>query len=100
MPPDAHLDALIEKSSIPAQVRDYLLGTTEYVNRLREIVRATGLPRDREERLLDYGKEDLLQAIVDAVGKHGQAGHALQSVISVAMLSEGWDARDVTRSTP
>ena len=77
-------------------MRDYLLGTTEYVNRLREIVQAAHLPKDREERLLALEKEDLLRAIVDNVGKHGQAGQRLRSVISVAMLSEGWDAKNVT----
>ena len=68
----------------------------EYVSRLREIVRAARLPADREARLLALDKEDLLRAIVDNVGKHGQAGQRLQSVISVAMLSEGWDAKNVT----
>lgn len=33
---------------------------------------------------------------MDSVGKQGQAGQGLQSVISVAMLSEGWDAKNVT----
>jgi type III restriction enzyme len=60
------------------------------VNRLREIVQGANLPKDREAALLALDKEDLLRAIVDNVGKHGQAGQALQSVISVAMLSEAW----------
>jgi len=33
---------------------------------------------------------------VDNVGKRGKAGVATQKVISVAMLSEGWDAKNVT----
>jgi type III restriction enzyme len=33
---------------------------------------------------------------VDTVGKRGQAGQDLQKVVSVAMLSEGWDAKNVT----
>jgi type III restriction enzyme len=33
---------------------------------------------------------------VDNVGKRGQAGQDLQNVVSVAMLSEGWDAKNVT----
>ena len=96
MPIDAQLNALINKAPITPAIRDYLLGTTEYVNRLKEIVKAARLPKDREERLLALDKEDLLRAIVDSVGKHGQAGQSLQSVISVAMLSEGWDAKNVT----
>ena len=41
-------------------------------------------------------KEELLREIVDNVGKRGGAGQNLQKVISVAMLSEGWDAKNVT----
>jgi superfamily II DNA or RNA helicase len=93
---ERQLEVLIERAPLSPAVRDYLLGTTEYVNRLREIVKAAHLPKDREERLLAMDKEDLLRAVVDNVGKHGQAGQNLQSVISVAMLSEGWDAKNVT----
>ncbi len=38
----------------------------------------------------------MLREIIDNVGKRGQAGQDLQNVISVAMLSEGWDAKNVT----
>src|SRR3990172_394127 len=38
----------------------------------------------------------LLRETVDTVGKVGKAGEQIQSVISVGMLSEGWDARTVT----
>ncbi|MDP4301851.1 BPTD_3080 family restriction endonuclease [Leptothrix discophora] len=79
-----------------AEIGEKAASSPEYLNRLRDIVRAAGLPKDREERLLSLDKEDLLRAIVDSVGKQGQAGQALQSVISVAMLSEGWDAKNVT----
>ena len=41
-------------------------------------------------------KEELLRELVDNVGKRGQAGQDLQNVMSVAMLSEGWDAKNVT----
>ena len=50
----------------------------------------------RKERLLALKKEELLREIVDNVGKRGMAGQDLQNVISVAMLSEGWDAKNVT----
>ncbi len=33
---------------------------------------------------------------VDSVGKIGKPGEQIQNVISVAMLSEGWDAKNVT----
>ncbi len=68
----------------------------DYDARLRAIVEAAAIPDDRKQRLLGLKKEELLREIVDNVGKRGQAGQDLQSVISVAMLSEGWDAKNVT----
>lgn len=68
----------------------------DYEQRLREIVDATDIPPDRKDRLADLKKEELLREIVDNVGKRGTAGQDLQNVISVAMLSEGWDAKNVT----
>ena len=38
----------------------------------------------------------LLRLTVDTVGKLGQPGENIQNVISVGMLSEGWDAKTVT----
>ncbi len=37
-----------------------------------------------------------LRETVDTVGKVGQPGEQIQNVISVGMLSEGWDAKTVT----
>ena len=79
-----------------AEIGEKASSSPEYHARLKAIVQAARLQRDREDRLLAMDKEDLLRAIVDSVGKHGQAGQGLQSVISVAMLSEGWDAKNVT----
>jgi type III restriction enzyme len=39
---------------------------------------------------------ELLRRTVDTVGKAGQPGEKIQKVISVGMLSEGWDAKTVT----
>ena len=63
---------------------------------LREIVEAANIPVTRKAELLELKKEELLRAIIDNVGKRGSAGQDLQNVISVAMLSEGWDAKNVT----
>ena len=41
-------------------------------------------------------KAELLRQTVDTVGKVGQPGEKIQNVISVGMLSEGWDAKTVT----
>lgn len=39
---------------------------------------------------------EYLRLQVDTVGKEGQPGQDIQNVISVGMLSEGWDAKTVT----
>ncbi|MFP4369403.1 MAG: BPTD_3080 family restriction endonuclease, partial [Candidatus Kapaibacterium sp.] len=39
---------------------------------------------------------ELLRQTVDTVGKDGEPGEQVQNVISVGMLSEGWDAKTVT----
>lgn len=39
---------------------------------------------------------DALREIVDSVGKKGLPGEQIRNVISVGMLSEGWDAQTVT----
>ncbi len=39
---------------------------------------------------------ELLRQVVDTVGQAGKPGEQIQNVISVGMLSEGWDAKTVT----
>ena len=41
-------------------------------------------------------KAEFLRLQVDTVGRSGKAGEQIQNVISVGMLSEGWDAKTVT----
>lgn len=67
-----------------------------YEEVLQTIVESARISEDKKESLLQMKKEELLRAIVDNVGKRGTAGQDLQNVISVAMLSEGWDAKNVT----
>jgi type III restriction enzyme len=41
-------------------------------------------------------RAELLRRTVDTVGQRGQPGEQIQNVISVGMLSEGWDSKTVT----
>jgi type III restriction enzyme len=68
----------------------------DYEAALQAIVEAANIPPTRKADLLNLKKEELLREIVDNVGKRGAAGQDLQNVLSVAMLSEGWDAKNVT----
>ena len=40
--------------------------------------------------------EDVLRSVLNTVGKTGQPGERVRCVVSVSMLTEGWDARTVT----
>lgn len=70
----------------------------DYEAHLKAIVQAAKIDPMHKQALLasSMKKEDLLRELVDTVGKRGQAGQDLQNVVSVAMLSEGWDAKNVT----
>jgi type III restriction enzyme len=58
----------------------------------REIVERTGDVR-AGENLTD---QELLREVMNTVGKAGQLGGGIRCVVSVAMLTEGWDANTVT----
>jgi type III restriction enzyme len=49
-----------------------------------------------ERKLTKAAQAELLRQTVDTVGKAGKPGEKIQNVISVGMLSEGWDAKTVT----
>ena len=49
-----------------------------------------------ERKLTKAEQAELLRQTVNTVGKVGQPGERIQNVISVGMLSEGWDAKTVT----
>ncbi|MEX0803365.1 MAG: DEAD/DEAH box helicase family protein [Candidatus Binatia bacterium] len=54
---------------------------------------------DNDEPVRKLSKKELAEQLrrqVDTVGQEGKAGEQIQKVISVGMLSEGWDARTVT----
>jgi type III restriction enzyme len=58
----------------------------------REIMERTG-DRQQAENLTD---EDLLREVMNTVGKQGRLGESIRCVVSVSMLTEGWDANTVT----
>ena len=58
----------------------------------REIVARTGDQR-QAENLTD---QDLLREVMNTVGKQGALGGNIRCVVSVSMLTEGWDANTVT----
>jgi len=58
----------------------------------REIVERSGDPRSAD----NITDQDLLREVMNTVGKQGQLGGSIRCVVSVSMLTEGWDANTVT----
>src|SRR5436309_5016764 len=58
----------------------------------REIVERTGDIRAGE----NISDQELLREVMNTVGKVGQLGGSIRCVVSVSMLTEGWDANNVT----
>ncbi len=58
----------------------------------REIVERTGNPRAADS-LTD---QELLREVMNTVGKEERLGGSIRCVVSVSMLTEGWDANTVT----
>ncbi len=58
----------------------------------REIIERTG-DRRQAENITD---QDLLREVMNTVGKEGRLGGSIRCVVSVSMLTEGWDANTVT----
>ncbi|MCB1204408.1 MAG: DEAD/DEAH box helicase family protein [Verrucomicrobiae bacterium] len=58
----------------------------------REIVERTGDIRAGE----NLSDQELLREVMNTVGKAGSLGGSIRCVVSVSMLTEGWDANTVT----
>ena len=73
--------------------RDFRKMAADEINRFRrEIIERTG-DRQRAEKISD---QDLLREVMNTVGKPGRLGDSIRCVVSVSMLTEGWDANTVT----
>jgi len=66
---------------------------------------ADEIDRFRRERIMRTGDiraaetmtdQDLLREVMNTVGKKGRLGESIRCVVSVSMLTEGWDANTVT----
>jgi type III restriction enzyme len=72
-------------SNTPSEKR-----TIRIDSRLLAEVEAGGAAATREKAA------EALRQVIDTVGKRGQPGEHVRCVVSVAMLTEGWDANNVT----
>jgi len=80
------------------QIDSKVLESAEAETEAVEIIVDTD-DEDGEEgtpKLTKKQQAELLRQTVDTVGAEGEPGEQIQNVISVGMLSEGWDAKTVT----
>jgi type III restriction enzyme len=68
------------------------VAATELALFRRETVERTG-DRKAADELSD---QDILREVMNTVGKAGHLGESIRCVVSVSMLTEGWDANTVT----
>jgi type III restriction enzyme len=62
----------------------------------REIFERGGKLADQLQKGKELDDVTLLREVMNTVGKQGQLGGSIRCVVSVSMLTEGWDARTVT----
>jgi type III restriction enzyme len=95
-----HIDELCNPERI-LHIDSRVLGQAEAQDEPLPVIQAA-LDNESEDengpsrRLNRTEQAELLRQMVDTVGKPGQPGQMVQNVISVGMLSEGWDAKTVT----
>ena len=73
--------------------RNFRQAASDEIDRFRrERVARTGDARDAS----NITDQDLLREVMNTVGKEGRLGQNIRCVVSVSMLTEGWDANTVT----
>ena len=102
----SHKKIPIEKLCEPEgilHIDSKVLGAAEAQEEAPEIETNGAVEEESEEeaetpvkKLTKQQRAEALRRIVDTVGQVGQPGEKIHAVISVGMLSEGWDAKTVT----
>lgn len=76
--------------ALDAGFRDMAAGELDRFK--REIVERSNDPRAAD----NLSDQDILREVMNTVGKAGHLGESVRCVVSVSMLTEGWDANTVT----
>jgi len=84
-----------QKSGVYPELRN--IGNSEQLRTVRIDSRLLKSAEARDDGRNATEAEQRLRRIVATVGKGGEPGAGVRCLVSVAMLSEGWDARNVTQ---
>ena len=83
----------VQLESGDALDRNFRTIAADQIERFRREIRArTGDIRQAD----NISDQDLLREVMNTVGKAGRLGEKIRCVVSVSMLTEGWDANTVT----
>lgn len=95
-----HNQILISELCEPSktlQIDSKVLDTAESETEAVEIeINEEDEDEDESPKLTKKQQAEYLRLTVDTIGREGEPGEQIQNVISVGMLSEGWDAKTVT----
>ena len=94
-----HIDELCDPEGmlhIDSKVLDQAEAQEEPVATLEDEETGEDDEKLPERKLTRAEQAEQLRRMVDTVGQTGQPGEKIRKVISVGMLSEGWDAKTVT----
>lgn len=91
-PPTLLIDSVQLESGEALDDKFRKLAEPEIERFRREIMERTG-SREASENITD---QELLREVMNTVGKEGRLGEGIRCVVSVSMLTEGWDTNTVT----
>jgi len=96
-----HNEIMIPELCIPEGILQIDSKVLDEAESGEEAVSVDVSPDDQEDeapakKLTKKEQAEILRQTVDTVGQVGKLGEKIQNVISVGMLSEGWDAKTVT----
>jgi type III restriction enzyme len=94
-----HIDSkVLDEAEAQDEPGDVLVDAATVADADEESIEETGEENGTgtKKKLTKKDRAELLRKTVDTIGREGQPGEQIQNVISVGMLSEGWDAKTVT----
>jgi type III restriction enzyme len=91
-PPNTILVDSVQLDSGEAMSPEFKRASATLIAEFKEEYRRRYSGRDPE----DITDEELMREVLNTVGKPGRMGAAIKCVVSVSMLTEGWDANTVT----
>ena len=95
LPPRTLLIDSEQLESGEALDKDFRTHAADEIERFRREINVRGR-QPTKSRGEDISDQELLREVMNTVGKEGELGASIRCVVSVSMLTEGWDANTVS----